>query len=64
MQQNTWKYFPFPKIAFPKNILHEPNGGATLGSKGPWPPQNLKKKKKKNHLYIWDPEINETNLPI
>ena len=31
MQQNTWKYFPFPKIAFPKNIyfpeniLHEPN---------------------------------------
>ena len=25
MQQNTWKYFPFPKIAFPENILHEPN---------------------------------------
>ena len=31
MQPNTWKYFPFPKIAFPKNIyfpkniLHEPN---------------------------------------
>ena len=31
MQQNTWKYFPFPKIAFreniyfPKNILREPN---------------------------------------
>ena len=20
MQPNTWKYFPFPKIAFPKNI--------------------------------------------
>ena len=31
MQPNTWKYFPFPKIAFPENIyfseniLHEPN---------------------------------------
>ena len=31
MQQNTWKYFPFPKIAFlenkyfPENILHESN---------------------------------------
>ena len=31
MQQNTWKYFPFLKIAFseniyfPENILHEPN---------------------------------------
>ena len=31
MQLNTWKYFLFPKIAFPKNIyfpeniLHEPN---------------------------------------
>ena len=31
MQPNTWKYFPFPKIAFPKNIyfpeniLHEQN---------------------------------------
>ena len=34
IQPNTWKYFPFRKIAFPKNkyfpenILHEPN--ATL----------------------------------
>ena len=25
MQPNTWKYFPFPKIAFSENILHEPN---------------------------------------
>ena len=31
MQPNTWKYFPFPKIAFseniyfPENILNEPN---------------------------------------
>ena len=31
MQPNTWKYFPFRKIAFlkniyfPENILHEPN---------------------------------------
>ena len=26
MQPNTWKYFPFLKIAyFPENILHEPN---------------------------------------
>ena len=31
MQPNTWKYFHFPKIAFPENIffleniLHEPN---------------------------------------
>ena len=31
MQPNTWKYFPFPKIAFPENkyfpenILREPN---------------------------------------
>ena len=31
MQPNTWKYFPFSKIAFPENIyfpeniLHEPN---------------------------------------
>ena len=31
MQQNTWKYYAFSKIAFleniyfPKNILHEPN---------------------------------------
>ena len=24
-QPNTWKYFPFSKIAFPENILHEPN---------------------------------------
>ena len=25
MQQNTWKYFSFPKIEFPENILWEPN---------------------------------------
>ena len=25
MQQNTWKYFSFLKIAFSENILHEPN---------------------------------------
>ena len=25
IQLNTWKYFPFPKIAFLKNILHESN---------------------------------------
>ena len=31
MQPNIWKYFPFPKIVFPKNIyfleniLREPN---------------------------------------
>ena len=37
-QPNTWKYFPFLKIAFPeniyfsKNILHEPNTACEINT--------------------------------